>query len=242
MDVILCGSLGRMGSIFRSVCEAEKCRVTAQVDIHSADFCNIMRVEGKFDCIVDFSAHTACESVCTYAQNNSLPIVIAVTGHSEDEREMIEKCAKKVPVFFSPNLSFGMYELCRYACAAAKVFPDADIEIVEKHHKGKVDAPSGSALKIAEIIRGERAGAFNIYGRYGSRLRDRREIGIHSVRCGNYPATHEVIIATENERLTISHEVYNPKVFAIGAVRAAEFIIGKEPGLYGMSELLGDSL
>ncbi|MDY3845885.1 MAG: 4-hydroxy-tetrahydrodipicolinate reductase [Eubacteriales bacterium] len=240
MDVILCGSLGRMGGIFKKICESENCKVAAEVDIHSGEYCNISRVVGRFDCIIDFSAHTACESVCTYAQSYRLPVVIAVTGHSEDERVMIEKTAKTVPVFFSPNLSFGMYALCRYSAALAKLFPDADVEIIEKHHRGKVDAPSGSALKISECIRKERNGAYNVCGRYGHHLREMHEIGIHSLRCGNYPATHDVIIAGENERIVISHEVYDPKVFAVGAIRAAEFIIGKEPGLYGMDELMGD--
>lgn len=190
------------------------------------------------DCVIDFSHHSVTGNVLNYCINKKIPAVIATTGHDERETETIKQASKQIPVFFSANMSLGVALLCELAKTAAKTMPDADIEIIEKHHNRKLDAPSGTALMIADAISKVRSGAYYIFGRSGQRKREKNEIGIHAIRLGNIVGEHEVIIGTDTQTITLKHEAHTRALFAEGAIAAADFIIGKPAGLYNMEDMV----
>ncbi len=190
------------------------------------------------DCIVDFSNHLATEDLTSYAVKASIPLVIATTGQTEDEKRMIEEASESIPVFFASNFSIGVALLAQLAKLAASVMKDAEIEIVEIHHDKKLDSPSGTALTIADAVREARPELKNNCGRSGHASREKDEIGINSVRIGNVVGIHEVIISNGAETVTLKHEAGSRSLFAKGAAAAAGFIVGKEPGLYSMKDMV----
>ena len=149
------------------------------------------------------------------------------------------EAAKSIPVFYSGNMSLGIAVLCRLAKEAARSFPDADIEIVEIHHIRKVDAPSGTAKMLFEAVKEVRPDAYANCGRSGEGKREKNEIGISALRMGNVVGIHEVHICTPSQTLTLRHEAANRAMFAVGAVDAARFMVGKDAGLYNMEDFLG---
>ena len=151
---------------------------------------------------------------------------------------MIAEAATKIPVFFSKNMSLGIALLCELAKTTAATFPDADIEIVEAHHNRKLDAPSGTALMLAEAIETVRAGLHRVLGRSGMKKREKNDIGIHAIRMGNVIGRHEVIIGTDTQTLTLTHEAHDRALFAEGAIAAGLFLLGKEPGFYTMQDMV----
>ena len=175
-----------------------------------------------------------------YAAAHRLPVVICTTGYSEEQKKQINDASKQIPIFYSGNMSLGINLIIELAKRAAAVFGEGfDIEIIEQHHNQKLDAPSGTALMIADAVAQVRTDAEYVYDRHSYRKkRDRNEIGIHSVRGGNIVGEHEVIFAGQDEILTISHSARSKTVFAVGALNAAVFLKGKEPGMYNMSDLL----
>jgi 4-hydroxy-tetrahydrodipicolinate reductase len=191
------------------------------------------------DCIIDFSHHSATESMLEYAVKNGICTVIATTGHDEREMDVIRKASEQIPVFHSANMSLGIALLCELAKQTARTFPDADIEIIEKHHNRKLDAPSGTALMIARSIENARGETKFVYGRQGQQKREKGEVGIHAVRAGNIVGEHEVIVATDTQIITLKHEAQSRALFAEGALAAAEFINGKPAGLYTMKDIAG---
>lgn len=193
---------------------------------------------GPADVIVDFSHHTAVPQVLAYAAEKRLPAVIATTGCAEEEKLAIVKAAARVPVFFSANMSVGVALLCQLAKQTAALFPDADIEIVETHHNRKLDAPSGTALMLADAIRAVRPDAVEHCGRSGNAKREKNEIGISSIRRGNIPGIHEVIVSTNTQAISLKHEVYDRALFAEGALTAAAWLAGQPAGLYDMYSML----
>ena len=192
------------------------------------------------DCVVDFSHHSCTGALLAFAVKHRLPTVIATTGQTGEERAAIEDAAKEIPVFFAANFSVGVALLIELAKQAAAAMPEAQIEIIEKHHDRKLDAPSGTALKIADAIRDVRPEAYPVTGRSGYRKRTADEIGIHAVRMGNIVGEHEVIIGTPNQTITLKHEAHSRALFAEGALAAASFLIGKPAGLYGMNDLVAN--
>ena len=195
--------------------------------------------EGDADVILDFSHHTCTEALTEYAVSRGLPCVIATTGQTEEERAMIEAAAKKIPVFLSANMSLGIAVIARFARMAASIMPDAEVEIVETHHDRKIDSPSGTALILANAVCESLPDAELVFGRHGNKKRDRREIGIHSLRLGGVVGEHEVIISSGNEIITLKHTAESRALFAEGALAAAEFIIGKPAGIYNMNDVAG---
>jgi len=191
------------------------------------------------DVVVDFSHHSAAPDVLRYAEAIGAAAVIGTTGHTPEEKALIMDAAKRIPVFFSGNMSLGIAVLCRLAKEAAKYFPDADIEIVETHHHRKVDAPSGTALMLFNAIREVRPEATPNCGRAGEGKRTREEIGISSLRLGSVVGIHEVHIHTGTQSLTLKHEAVTRAMLADGAVEAAKFMVGKEKGFYNMESMLG---
>ena len=188
--------------------------------------------------VIDFSHHAAAEAVCAYATENSCPLVIGTTGHTPEEKAVIQETAKAVPVFFSGNMSMGIAVLCKLAKQTAAAFPDADIEILEIHHNRKADAPSGTAKMLFEAVHAARPELVANCGRAGEGKRQKREVGISSLRMGNVVGIHEVHICTANQTLTLRHEAHDRGMFAEGAVEAAAFVLNKKPGIYSMTELL----
>ena len=192
------------------------------------------------DCIIDFSHHSATEALLNYAIKKNLPVVLCTTGHTEEEKELIQAAAVKIPIFLSANMSVGVALLVELAKKTAAAMPDAEIEIVETHHDRKMDAPSGTALLIAESLREVRGKVPFVFGRHGQAKRTKEEIGIHSLRTGNVVGIHEVIVATNNQTITLKHEAHSRALFAEGAVAAAEFLVGKPAGIYDMNSMLAD--
>ena len=210
-------------------------KISEDIEVH--DICDY---QGEADVIIDFSHHSLTKEVIAYALSRSLPLVMCTTGHTDEEKALLFEAAKSIPVFYSANMSLGVATLCDLARKAASLFPDADIEIVEAHHNRKLDAPSGTALMIADTIREVRPEAKYVYGRHGMSKRAPEEIGIHSLRCGNEPGMHEVIIATDFQTLSLKHNAESRAVFAEGAISAARFVKDRCAGLYNMYSLVNN--
>ena len=194
--------------------------------------------DAPIDCIIDFSHHSATPALLEFAISRKIPVVVATTGHDDREIEYIRRAGEVIPVFHSANMSLGVALLVGLARTAALAMPDADIEIVEKHHTRKLDAPSGTALMLADAIIEARPDAFVNCGRSGHGKRDKNEIGIHALRLGNVVGEHEVILATGTETITLKHEAHSRALFAEGAIAAADFLLGMRAGLYNMQSLI----
>lgn len=242
MKIIVYGAAGRMGTEVIRLVNAQSPELTlaAKVDPYGEGdmLASLDDFSGKADCIIDFSNHTATASLLDYAKKTNTPVVLATTGHTKDELTMISEAAKSVPVFHSANMSLGVAVLCSLAKSAAAAFPDADIEIVEKHHNRKLDVPSGTALMLADSIKEVRPEAQYVIGRHEYGKRTKEEIGIHSLRLGNVVGEHEVIISTDTQILTLKHEAQSRNLFADGAITAAKFLVGKPAGLYQMRDIV----
>ena len=237
--IILNGAAGRMGAeCERLIASDPETALCARIDKFGGEgYLNTLSdFRGDADMIIDFSHHSATEELCAYAVERDLPLMIATTGQTEEEREVIAATAEKIPVFFSANMSLGVALLANLAKKAAEAMPDADIEIVETHHNRKLDAPSGTAKMLAEAICSVREKAKTVFARSGKREKD--EIGITSVRRGNIAGIHEVLVTTDNETITLKHEAHSRALFADGALAAAKFLYGKSAGLYTMDDMV----
>lgn len=190
------------------------------------------------DLIIDFSNHACTFDLLKYAKDNKLPIVLATTGQTQEEKDAITEASKEIPIFFAANYSIGVTLLVQLAKKTAAAMPDAEIEIIEAHHDRKLDAPSGTALAIANGIKEVRPNAFFNCGRNGQCKRNPDEIGINSIRLGNIVGDHEVMIGTQNETITLKHQAHSRSVFADGAIAAARWLMGKAAGLYDMNSMI----
>ena len=242
MNIIINGANGRMGQMVAEAIEqGGEHAIAARVDWSYAagdGFSELKQYEGPADLVIDFSNHVATATVCEYCVERKLPVVIGTTGQTEEELAMIREAAKAVPVFLSGNMSLGVAVLADMAKRAAAMFPDADIEIIERHHNQKLDVPSGTALLLAGRIQQARPQARLVVGRHENGKRTADEIGIHSLRYGGEVGTHEIIIAAGSETLTLKHEAESRALFAQGALAAARFLAGKAPGLYDMRDIV----
>lgn len=242
ITIIVCGALGRMGSItVHKIEAAEDLSLAAAVDVASTTphvLTSLAAFQGNADLIIDFSFHTAAPAIMDWAVAHNTAVIMCTTGHDEAEKAAIVAAAEKVPVFWSANMSLGIALLAELAKKAAAAFPDADIEIVETHHNRKADAPSGTALALGRAIQQVRPEAVFHLGRSGMEKRLTGEIGFHAIRRGNIPGIHEIIISTDNQSISLKHEVYDRALFADGALSAARFLAGKPAGLYQMTDLI----
>lgn len=245
-NIILCGCGGRMG---RAIAEAAdgSARIVAGVDLNASALSlpfpvyeNISDFDGKGDVIVDFSHHLALPSLLSYAKATKTPLVVATTGHTEDELALMRESSEEIAIFYSGNFSIGINLLVNLAKQAARTLGvDFDVEIIEKHHNKKLDAPSGTALMIANAVSDEREESEYVYDRHSVRkAREQSEIGIHSVRGGTIVGEHEIIFAGTNEVVSISHSAASREIFATGALRAAVYLANKSAGLYSMTDLI----
>ncbi len=250
--ILLSGCNGKMGrAVTLSVAESAECEITGGIDVFDEVrygypvFASPALVSNeiieKTDVIIDFSNPGALAGLLEFAVANSIPAVISTTGLNDAQINLLKNAATKIPVFFSANMSLGVNLVCELAKKAAKVLGDSfDIEIVEMHHNQKIDAPSGTALMIADSIKNELSDDIKYeYDRHSKReKRTKQEIGIHAVRGGTITGEHEVIFAGHDEIIKISHSARSKELFATGAINAAEFICGKPAGLYNMADML----
>ncbi len=247
LNIMLCGCGGRMGAAVIAAAKEAGDRIVAGVDINPAAdspfpiFTSPDEFGGKADVIVDFSHHSALPGLLDYAVRTATPLVVCTTGHTEEETAAMRAASASVAVFFSRNMSLGinlLISLCRRA--AATLGADFDIEIIEKHHNKKLDAPSGTALMIADALSEDTAHAY-VYDRHAERrARERGEIGLHAVRGGTIVGEHEVMFCGKDEIVTLSHSAASREVFATGALRAARFMKGRAPGFYNMDDVIGN--
>jgi 4-hydroxy-tetrahydrodipicolinate reductase len=238
--VLLLGAKGRMGQAIAAAAKTTDVEITAGLDLGD----DLTKHIGAGDVVIDFSNPSATEALCRACRDSEKPAVIGTTGHSQAERDLIEEMAKLVPVVFSPNYSVGVNALFWLTRKAAQMLgSDFDLEITEMHHRLKKDAPSGTAKKLAEILCEVRQLDYDKDVRHGREglpgERSANEIGLHSIRGGDVVGDHTVTFAGAGERLELTHKAASRETFALGALRAACWIVGKPPGLYSMEDVLG---
>ncbi len=250
INLILSGCNGKMGRVItRLAAEDEAVAIVAGFDI--ADtlpntypvFTNPAECDIKADVVIDFSHPSAFSGVMEFCKSTGTPVIMATTGLSAEQKEEMAELSKKIPLFFSANMSLGINLLIKLAQKAAAVLEGGyDIEIVEKHHNQKIDAPSGTALAIADGIDEVLSeGSEYVYDRHNVRRKRRKnEIGIHAVRGGTIVGEHEVIFAGLDEVIELKHSATSKEVFAVGAIKAAKFMAGKPAGFYSMNDLFSD--
>jgi 4-hydroxy-tetrahydrodipicolinate reductase len=247
LNILVCGIGGRMGGNICNLLEGDtEAKVVCGVDINAPEGCkvpvypNFYDIKEKVDAIIDFSSPAVLTGELNYAIEKNVPAVLASTGYSEEQLKQIDEASKKVAIFKTANFSLGVNLLVELVKQAALVLGEKfDIEIVEKHHNQKVDAPSGTALMLADSANSAFAekkpyvkSRDGIIGKRGN------EIGISAVRGGTIVGEHDVMFCGEDEVITLSHAAYSKKVFAVGAIRAAKWIAGKPAGRYDMKNVL----
>lgn len=246
MNIIINGCNGRMGKeLAQAIKETPGVEVIGGIDKEDTGdntfpvYTTFDSITQKPDVIIDFSIPIATMKLLEYTSSNNIPTVIATTGFSADELSQIENYSKIIPIFRSANMSYEVTLMSRIVSEISKLLPESDIEIVETHHRNKVDAPSGTALLLADAINKANDNKYDYeYNRHAKReKRPEKEIGIHSLRGGTEVGTHSVIFFGNNESLEIKHTCTSRKAFAFGAIKAAQFIELKEPGLYNMNDI-----
>ena len=249
MNILLNGASGRMGNeVAMRVEKEENMQIVAGIGLEEdlsgkfPIYSKIEDVKEKIDVIIDFSVPKATFKVLEYAKKEKTPIVIATTGFSKDELEKIEELSKEIPIFRSANMSLDINMMAEIVKKVAKVLQDTDIEIIETHHNRKIDAPSGTAILLAdainEVLENKKEYDFNRMQK--REPRNKNEIGFSSIRGGNIVGEHTVAFFGENETLEIKHTSYSRQVFVEGAIKSAKFIITKENGLYDMNDLINE--
>lgn len=251
--LIMHGCNGKMGQVISNIVAADpETELVAGIDLRDDGhnsypvFTEIEKCNVEADALIDFSAAPAVDRLLEYCVARQLPCVLCTTGLSKEQLEKVEEASRKVAILKSANMSLGINLLLKMLKEAAGVLAPAgyDIEIVEKHHNQKVDAPSGTALALADSINAQCGNTYEyIYDRSQRRQkRDRKEIGISAVRGGTIVGDHDVVFAGEDEVITFSHTAYSKAVFAKGAVQAGKFLAGKPAGMYDMSHVIDAEL
>ena len=246
INVLISGALGRMGrKVFDACALSDKLNPVCGVDINevlSPDYpvySSFDKVKEKIDVVIDFSAPANLDDILSYCVSNGVPAVLCATGYTPADVEKVKTASQKIAVFRSGNMSLGVNVLIDLVKKAAAALDGFDVEIIEKHHNQKVDAPSGTALMLADGVKEVAPEKFYTYGRQGiCGKRDKNEIGIHAVRGGGIVGEHEVIFASGFETVTLSHLATDRSVFADGAVKAAIYLASKKNGLYNMNDVI----
>ena len=240
MKILITGISGRMGQAVRQAVESNPNTVIGSTHDVGED------LEGALECsdvAIDFSFHGFTPELLATAVAQNKPLVIGTTGHSDEERNAIYEAAKQIPIVFASNYSVGVNTLFWLTRKATRILKDFDIEIVEMHHHHKLDAPSGTARTLAEVVCEETGMDYDkdvVHGRFGNvGARPQRQIGMHTLRGGDVVGDHTVIYAIDGERVELTHKASNRGTFAGGAVRAALWLTDKPAGLYNMQDVLG---
>ena len=246
--IILTGACGKMGKVIQSVVASrDNCEIVAGVDKFNDNtasfpvYSSLGEVKEKADVIIDFSNPSLLDELLDYAKKTGTALVIATTGYDECQKKLIADASEECPIFFTYNMSIGINLLANLAKKAVAVLGnDFDIEIIEQHHNQKIDAPSGTALMLADAISEEFDKPMKYeYDRHSKReKRTKDEIGIHSIRGGTIVGEHSILFAGRDENITLSHSARSKEVFAVGAVNAALYMKEKTPGMYDMGELV----
>lgn len=245
LKIIINGYSGSMGKVLTKcanedseleiVCGSSK----DDLDVPFKTYHKMSEVEELADVIIDFSHHSTIEDTLSYAIKTKTPIVIATTGFNDEELTKIKKASNIIPIFHSSNMSLGVNVLVKLVKEAAKSLNGFDIEIIEKHHNKKLDAPSGTAVMIANGVKEVLPDSEYIYGRHGrSDKRSSNEIGIHAIRGGTIVGEHTTIFAGHDEVVEIKHSAQSKDIFAKGAIAAAKFLVKQEAGYYNMNNML----
>ncbi len=252
LKIIMSGCNGKMGQVIsRLVEEDPDAEIVCGVDINTGlnnpypVVKSIDEFNGEADVIIDFSHPSALTGILSYCREKKLPVILSTTGYTAEQKQEFTNASKDIPIFFSANMSLGINLLISLAKQAAKLLEgNFDIEIVERHHNRKIDAPSGTALAIADAIDETLSyPAEYVYDRHSVRhSRKPTEIGISSVRGGTIVGDHEIIFAGNDEVIELSHHAASKEVFAVGAIKAAKFMKGKPAGLYDMNMLVNEMI
>ena len=247
-NIAICGANGKMGkNIYECISERDDCKVVGGIDIFTQQYADFPIVDEpaklpvKPDVIIDFSNPASLDKLLEYCLSTGTAVVVASTGYSDEQIAQIKAAAQQIPVFFTFNMSLGINLLVSLAKKATEVLGNQfDIEIVEKHHNRKIDAPSGTAIMLANAINETLDNSMHyVYDRHSRRQkREKNEIGMHSIRGGTIVGEHDIIFAGHDEVITLSHSAGSRMVFAEGAVNAAVFLNGKSAGLYDMSQMV----
>lgn len=250
VKVAITGANGKMGRVITSIIGGrDDCEIIGGIDLNTAEnglypiVPEPALLPEKPDVIIDFSHPSALDKLLEYCINTGTAAVIATTGFSDEQIARIKAAAEQVPVFFSFNMSLGINLLASLAKSAAKLLGGQfDIEIVEKHHNQKIDAPSGTAIMLGNAINEALEEKYHyVYDRHSRRMkREKFEIGMHAIRGGTIVGEHDIIFAGRDEVITLSHHAASKEVFAVGAVNAAVFLAGQSAGLYDMSALIAE--
>lgn len=250
IKIIMHGCNGAMGQVIsRLAAEDEGCEIVAGIDLNTESkngypvYASLEECKEAADVIVDFASMKAVDHLLDYCKETKIPVVLCTTGLTKEQIEKVEETAKTVAILRSANMSLGINLLLKLVKQAAEVLAASgfDMEIVEKHHNQKKDAPSGTALALADSLNEAMAQTYTyVYDRSTRHeKRDKKEIGISAVRGGSIVGEHDVIFAGTDEVVTFSHTAYSKAIFAKGAISAAKFLAGKEPGLYTMQDVIG---
>ncbi|MBC8631655.1 4-hydroxy-tetrahydrodipicolinate reductase [[Eubacterium] tenue] len=246
IKVIVNGSLGKMGKVLtRCVNEDKDTELVCGCSMPTGEtpdyklYNKMSEIKEEVDVIIDFSHFSALDDVLGYALKTKTPLVIATTGFTKDQLEQIKEASKIIPIFHSSNMSLGVNVMLKLVKEAAKALKGFDIEIIEKHHNKKVDAPSGTAIMVANAVKEVLPEVTYNYGRHGrDAKRMENEVGIHAVRGGTIVGEHEAIFAGLDEEVMISHRAQSKDIFANGAITAAKYLVNKEAGYYNMDDML----
>ena len=251
--IIMSGCAGRMGKVITDIVKADAdAEIVAGIDIVDDEslgypvYSSAADIKEEADVIIDFSSPKVTDALLDFATEKNIPVVLCTTGFSDEQLEMIKAKSEKVAILKSANMSLGINTIIEMLKTATSVFvPNGfDVEIVEQHHHNKLDAPSGTALALADAVNDAADGQFEyVYDR--SQVRQKRgtkELGISAVRGGSIPGTHDVIFAGQDEVIEVRHIAYSRSIFGNGAVSAAKFLADKEPGMYDMSDVIKATL
>ena len=248
--IVITGACGKMGRVINDIVNTrDDCEITAGIDIAGEQYAEfpvykkLFDLPEKPDVIIDFSHPSLLDELLDYCKINNVPVVIATTGYTDEQIKQIKTAAGQIPVFFTFNMSLGINLLADLVKKATSVLADGfDIEIIEAHHNQKIDAPSGTAIMLANAVNEQLDESYPLeYDRHSKReKRPKKQIGMHSIRGGTIVGEHEVIFAGKDEIITLSHSARSKEVFAVGAVRAAVFMVGKKPGMYSMTDLVAE--
>jgi 4-hydroxy-tetrahydrodipicolinate reductase len=250
VKVVVCGASGRMGqTIGRMVNESKDLELAGGIDLRPGSFFGVGIVEAKdagallkrtkADVLIDFTVASAAVGNVRMAAGNNCALVVGTTGISPGQRADMEKAIQgHVPAVISTNFSIGMSIFQQLVRESARLLKEYDIEVIEAHHRNKKDAPSGTAKTLIQIIEEEAGARKKQYGREGMTERQ-NEIGVHVIRGGDIVGDHKVMFSKNFETIELSHRAYDRSVFASGALQAARWVVGKEPGIYGMNDVLG---
>ncbi len=246
--LLLSGCNGKMGRVITNIAHyREDVKIVAGYDLNDSIpndypvFTQLEQCSVTADVIIDFSHPSAMNQILSFALSRKIPLVMATTGISDEQVARLKEAAQQIPVLFSANMSLGVNLLLELVQKAAKLlYSNFDIEIVERHHNQKIDAPSGTALALADVINQALPEKYRyVYDRHTKRVkRSKDEIGIHAVRGGNIAGDHTVIFAGNDEIIELRHIANSKEIFGVGALKAAAFLYNKEPGFYSMKDLL----